>query len=707
MPHSNLDSQLLALLNDENNGSDQEMDVTSSRNRTKSGTGSGAHHGNSLTNGHGSGGASSRDDTPSGSQHAGGGRAVEVDEEDEDDEDEEEEEEDVRHSSSRRSSKKRSSKRSGGRSEKKRRRIRSATDLSAEIDEEDEEDENPYPLEGMFRDEDDRERLMQMNELQREAELEGRREEIKRLTDRLALKKLLEKQQGGPGAGTTSSRRAATKPRSRPPRRSRAASDDESDDDAEEEDEDDEDDDEADYSSSRRGARSSIASAAKSRKRSSVGASSTKATALNNLVQRRKELARGVRAGLDDEDDDFHVGTKVVGSSDEDAEDSDAYEEARSGRSKRGKRGFSSGGRADADDHKTGKKDGSKKSPWSGSKEPPAQRLLGLCQLTRDAVGEMLHRPEWLAHLPGNYVRFQWQPEKNERGETVAPVRIHEILEAKLDASYYEIAPGKPCNLHLRLEWGERSRWVKADAISNRPFHESEYNRWVIRLKGHGLKYPSKDELDGQQLKMDHFNSHRLAESEIQAIVDAKSEAKKNFREKKEKLAKANASQEGTPNAHSQSQASVSDAGTSQNGVKVPPLPSSGTSALTDSNGAPGGINAAAVSHYDQATMAAMNERNRRADRERIKDAERRQAAAKRAAMGLAPSGPIAAAPGGRFAPVSSSGMGTPVKTESLSRSSTPAPAALATTVPSVAVTKGQKGATNVVLSLDVDLGDF
>ncbi|KAE8212066.1 hypothetical protein CF319_g9287 [Tilletia indica] len=178
---------------------------------------------------------------------------------------------------------------------------------------------------------------MSMSELQREHEFEGRREEIKRRTDRLVLKQLLEKQQGGAtSGGASSSRRSNSAPKSssRPkPRRSRREVDSEDEDAdgsdenmAEEQDEDDEEDeDDHPRSSRRRVNSSSITTAAKSRKRSAVGASATKSGALNELKQRREARRKGVREDLDE---DFQTSTKVVNSSDEETEDSDAYEDS-------------------------------------------------------------------------------------------------------------------------------------------------------------------------------------------------------------------------------------------------------------------------------------------------------------------------------------------------------------------------------------------
>ncbi|KAK0524201.1 RNA polymerase-associated protein rtf1 [Tilletia horrida] len=729
MSQDNLDDDLLALLEDENNGSDQDAHTSSGRARSKSGGGptvGGNAQGSAANGANGSSAGGIFGATGSGNNGAerSGSRAMmEVDEEDEEDGDDEAPQ---RRSSA---SKKRSSssmgKRSSNSSNKKKRRLQAVVD-DDEDEEEDEEDENPYPLEGMFRDEDDRERLMQMNELQREAELEGRREEIKRRTDRLALRKMLEKQQGGISGGASSSRRSAAtnKSSSRSQRRRREVdSEDEdaegSDEDlAEEQDEDDEDEDERPRSSRSGLGSSSIASTAKSRKRSAVGASATKSGALNELKQKREARRKGVRDDLDD--DDVQASTKLVGSSDEETEAS-SYEDSdeERSRSRHLRRGASEHGRGDK-----GKKDKKRKdkTPWHGSTEPPSLRDLSLCQLTREAIEKMMYKPEWLEHLSGNYVRFQWKEHIDERGIKVTPIRIHEVLDARTESStYYEIAPKKPCNLQLKVDWGNATKWVQASAVSNRPFRTDEYDRWILRLRGNKFKFPSRQELDGQQVKMDQFNSRTLIDEEIRAIVNAKQEAKANFRLMQESGHGAEAEELTDGNAPRSAKSSGGSGGGSgpPPGPPPPRPPGMEASGITQPSTQIASVLAPGARH-DQATMAAMNERNRRADRERIKEAERRQAAAKRAAMGLAPktAAPTAGAGGGLGRPPGSNGMtslggsqlGTPAPgASSQSRSSTPAPAQgpAASTGATQGVTTGNKASSNVVLTLDIDLGDF
>ena len=68
----------------------------------------------------------------------------------------------------------------------------SSDDADEEEEEEEEEEfENPYPLEGKYKDQDDRQRLLQMTEIERENVLFQRSEELARLKERRDLAALV------------------------------------------------------------------------------------------------------------------------------------------------------------------------------------------------------------------------------------------------------------------------------------------------------------------------------------------------------------------------------------------------------------------------------------------------------------------------------------------------------------------------------------
>lgn len=126
-----------------------------------------------------------------------------------------------------------------------------------EEEEEEEELTNPYPLEGKYKDEEDRERLLDMDEIEREQTLFERSQEMDRYNEKIYLRQRLKQAQGTEKKTRTSSRQAAQGGRSskldklselrkQRERKSRKAADDyESEEEEEEEEEEIEDDEEA------------------------------------------------------------------------------------------------------------------------------------------------------------------------------------------------------------------------------------------------------------------------------------------------------------------------------------------------------------------------------------------------------------------------------------------------------------------------------
>jgi len=95
------------------------------------------------------------------------------------------------------------------------------TDSGDDGPESEEEDSDPYPLEGKFMDEADRHKLMQMAEIEREEILSQRLEEKQRLKDKRMISQMVKEQRGGEGDSVSKAAkrhhmmRGATKEKSR------------------------------------------------------------------------------------------------------------------------------------------------------------------------------------------------------------------------------------------------------------------------------------------------------------------------------------------------------------------------------------------------------------------------------------------------------------------------------------------------------------
>ncbi|KAI0265372.1 hypothetical protein BC834DRAFT_843621 [Gloeopeniophorella convolvens] len=121
--------------------------------------------------------------------------------------------------------KKRRRREGSSKSDAKRRKADVGMDTTSDAEgpesEEEELEENPYPLEGKYIDEADRQRILEMPEIQREELLAQRSEEVQRITDKRNLDQMFKAQKGGEGDSVAKAAkrqhavRGATKEKSR------------------------------------------------------------------------------------------------------------------------------------------------------------------------------------------------------------------------------------------------------------------------------------------------------------------------------------------------------------------------------------------------------------------------------------------------------------------------------------------------------------
>ncbi|KAI0342517.1 plus-3-domain-containing protein [Trametopsis cervina] len=120
------------------------------------------------------------------------------------------------------SEKKRRKRQSQGKPMKRRRASGDLSDSDSDNgqSDKDEEAENPYPLEGKYIDEEDRERLLSLPEVEREDVLAQRQEELQRIQDKRNLDQMFKNRTGGDGSVSKAAKRqhaqrGATKEKSR------------------------------------------------------------------------------------------------------------------------------------------------------------------------------------------------------------------------------------------------------------------------------------------------------------------------------------------------------------------------------------------------------------------------------------------------------------------------------------------------------------
>ncbi|SNX87493.1 related to RTF1 - subunit of the RNA polymerase II-associated Paf1 complex [Melanopsichium pennsylvanicum] len=448
---------------------------------------------------------------------------------------------------------------------------------------------DPYPYQGIYKSARDMEELMSMNELEREDILARRRDEINLRRQKFELAALVKAQKAAAGA----TKKAAT--RKRVVRGGRRGDSDLSDSDDGEQDDADGD---SDY-----GYGGGAAAAAKGRKKKLPGTTDAKSAKLNELKKKRKEKAAG------------GAGASKSFDSDEEA-------------SKPRRRGYASSSASDVsysdysdeEDHPRRHRAGptTKVDRYaSDTSEPPSLSDLKLARVTRDLIESRLYAPRWRQVIAGSFFRFSWgeRTTADGRGEETI-YRIHQVLDVvEKPGKFYDLSldkSGKWCNVYLVFEHAGQECEAKITMLSRGEFSESERERWMAFLKGRKQRIPSKAEVIRKGEELDKFFSSPLTEADIGKIL----ETKKRLR------------QEAMSVMGGSSTLSVTAGFDSPRDNKYDGTP--GTPGMATSTNGMSGLSLAAQSL--EAKLAAVNERNRAADRTKMSDVERKARSSKIAA---------------------------------------------------------------------------
>jgi RNA polymerase-associated protein RTF1 len=516
---------------------------------------------------------------------------------------------------------------------------------------------NPYRLEGIYENEEDRERLLDMPELEREAELAARRDLITQRRQKADLRAMVRNQQmagrrGGQQKPAKKARKLkkASAPRQRKSRR-RADSDDEVDEQDEEDDDDDEEDEEdeeSDYESTRRGARS----------RKPVGKSSSKTAQLQKLRKSRAKAQRRRQGGGGGSDDESS-GAETESSYD--AEEAEALwrhkkERERSARGDTTKREVKQTREAERL---------KKKVKWS----PPTLADVNLARVRRDHFTRLVHRPDWMNQLLGKFARINFTQKDGATGQIRTTYRLVQIVDCDEGDRYYEVSD-QCTNVLCDMSWGgEKMRKVSLQFVSNSPVTQPEYDDWLSRVESMDRakaqrSVPSHEATLDQADDLEAFINRPFTEHDINQVLSRKKQAREAF--------------QAAGGGRSQKGAAASNGGkprvSGQNGL------ANVDGSLTTTQA---GVNAQ--------VMAQMNERHRKAERERINEAERRNALAVRLAAQKLSSKQ------GTPAVDTPSGIGTPL-------------AASVPASPAVKAASAVGEPTSIAIAaadVEVDLGDF
>ncbi|PWN31913.1 uncharacterized protein FA14DRAFT_162257 [Meira miltonrushii] len=454
-------------------------------------------------------------------------------------------------------------------------------DLDAEGSDDDEvgvnEPVNPFRLEGIYKDEEDRERLLDMPELDREAELASRRDLITQRRQKADLRAMVRTQQlaGRKSSGRSSSKPAKKKSRklkkassvSSSKRRRRADSDEEEDDfdEDDEEDEEEEEEEESDFETARRGSR-----ARKGDKPSGKAAQLQKLKKSRAKVQRRRQG-----------DDDDESSAQETSESEYDAEEAEALWRSKKERERR-ERGESKRGAA-ADQKPSREQDRlAKRGEWKF----PDLKDINIARVKRDHLSKLVHKPDWMSQIVGKFARINFTDRDKATGRITQTYRLVQISDCYQGDDYYELGDQYTNALCTMQAGEEKMSKVLLKFISNSEVTDREYDEFrsrVDKMSGHRAQrvYPSREATLDQADELEAFVSKPFTEQDINQMLKEKRSARDAFENSERNKSKQRQQQH-----------------------------------LSGSSKTEAGAN--------ELLMLQMNEKHRRADQKRIADAERK-----------------------------------------------------------------------------------
>ncbi|KZO90106.1 plus-3-domain-containing protein [Calocera viscosa TUFC12733] len=392
---------------------------------------------------------------------------------------------------------------------------------------------DPYPLEGKYIDEKDRERLMDMTELDREEELAQRLERQQQYLDSIRLGKMHKIAMG------------------------QATSDD---DDA-------------------------VSNAAK-RKHVAPGTNKTKAKKLDEL-----KAKRAAHAARNTKREETRRAMSSDSGSGSDMEESDEEEEGQVTR---------------WDEHE----DRHRESPAKGE-EKIDKADLETVRLTRDLIEKWCYMPKFHELAVGCWVRFLVGP-----GDEGRPVyRVCQITGLTPESPVTYKIQDVLYNQQALLQHGSSTRAFNLDRVSNSPFTDREFDRLVAQCATDNVKLPTKHDIEKKLGQLEEARHRIPSEGEITAMIARKHRIS----------GKGNANQAYAEKSRLHQERALALARRDQEEVKR-------LDALIQSQGA-----SSPAPNNIQDSLAKVNERNRKANLDRIRKAEAAEAEERRRLGGLRP----------------------------------------------------------------------
>jgi len=229
-----------------------------------------------------------------------------------------------------------------------------------------------------------------------------------------------------------------------------------------------------------------------------------KSSALDELKRKRMEKKEKVEALLQKSEP---LDTKDVYSSDDDDEEEDEKMSTEDERDASG-----------SDDDEVG----SDEDKELEDKNISTREELEQIRLSRHKVERWVHLPFFVKLATGCYLRIGIG---NHDGKAV--YRVVEIVDVVETQKVYNLGSTRT-NKGVKVRHGLQEKIFRLEFVSNQPFTESEFSKWKEEMNLVELPLPTESRIKAKLKELNDTKTYSYKDTDIQAIVDQKNKFRKN-----------------------------------------------------------------------------------------------------------------------------------------------------------------------------------
>lgn len=235
---------------------------------------------------------------------------------------------------------------------------------------------------------------------------------------------------------------------------------------------------------------------------------------------REKEKTADSDSDAEDSKSKHKLKASEVFSSDDSGSDSE--KSTKSEKSPKRRSSSSSSSSSSDSDSDSARSNDSYRSRDEGPKYVSCLEDLEKVRLSRHKLERFVHLPIFGKTVLGCFVRVGIGV---HQGRSV--YRVAEIAEVCETAKIYQLGNTKT-NKGLRLKHGSQERVFRLEFVSNKPFSESEYNKWVEDCAAHGTELPLMESIDKKQKDIQDLLYYQFSNDDIEKMVEEKLRFKSN-----------------------------------------------------------------------------------------------------------------------------------------------------------------------------------